>query len=198
MMPVMDGLEMCQRLRENIPTSTIPIVLLTAKDDKVTELRSISLKIDTFVAKAFDSNILYSRVKQLIETRAQLGKRIRIENISNQIEETEISSDEKFLTSVKTVIEDHISNPDLNVEFLSKKLNVPQKQLYRKIKRLTGLTAVGYLKSIRIKKAAMLLSNKNFTIAEVMYKVGFSSHSYFSKCFSSEFGKTPRDFIKEH
>jgi len=197
MMPVMDGLEMCRRLKQNIPTSIIPVVLLTAKDDKETELRSIQLKIDAFISKPFDSNILYSKVKQLIETQDQLGKKLRIEKLSTPVDVMEVSADEQFLVEITRIIEEHIANPDLNVNFLCAEAEVSQKQLYRKIKSLTGLTAVDYIKSIRMKKAAMLLANKNFTVAEVMYKVGFSSHSYFAKCFSSEFGKTPREFIEE-
>jgi YesN/AraC family two-component response regulator len=195
MMPVMDGLEMCQRLKKNIPTSTIPLVLLTAKDDKETELKSINLKVDAFIAKPFDSNILYSRVKQLLEVKNQLRKKIQIEKLSAPVEAKEDSADEKFLAYITKIIEDQIADPDLNVSFLCQKANVTQKQLYRKIKYLTGLTVVDYIKSIRMKKAAMLLSNKNFTVAEVMYKVGFSNHSYFAKCFVSEFGKTPRQFM---
>jgi signal transduction histidine kinase/ligand-binding sensor domain-containing protein/DNA-binding response OmpR family regulator len=195
MMPVMDGLEMCQRLKKNIPTSTIPLVLLTAKDDKETEFRSINLKIDAFIAKPFDSDILYSRVKQLLEVQKQLKKKIGIEKLSDPIEEQSVSADEKFLAFITKVIEHHIADPDLNITFLCNKANVTPKQLYRKIKQLTGLTAVDYIKSIRMKKAAILFSNKNFTVAEVMYKVGFSNHSYFSKCFVAEFGKTPRQFI---
>jgi len=197
MMPVMDGLEMCRRLKQNIPTSIIPVVLLTAKDDKETELRSIQLKIDAFISKPFDSNILYSKVKQLIETQDQLGKKLRIEKLSTPVDVMEVSADEQFLVEITRIIEEHIANPDLNVNFLCAEAEVSQKQLYRKIKSLTGLTAVDYIKSIRMKKAAMLLANKNFTVAEVMYKVGFSSNSYFAKCFSSEFGKTPREFIEE-
>ncbi|HYQ58176.1 MAG TPA: ATP-binding protein [Draconibacterium sp.] len=199
MMPVMDGLEMCERLKKNVSTSTIPIILLTAKDDKETELRSINLKIDAFIAKPFDSSILYSRVKQLIEVKQQLGKKIRMEKLSTPVNgNTEVfSADEKFLAHITQIIEEQIDNPDLNVSFLCKEANIPQKQLYRKIKNLTGLTAVEYIKSIRIKKAAIFLSNKNFTIAEVMYKVGFSNHSYFAKCFSAEFGKTPRQFVEQ-
>lgn len=197
MMPVMDGLEMCKRLKSNIPTSTIPIILLTAKDDRETELKSINLKIDAFIAKPFDSNILYSRVKQLLENQKQLRKKIRIEKITTPVEEKVESADEKFLAHITQIIEEQIDNPDLNVTFLCKKAGVPQKQLYRKVKSLTGLTAVEYIKSIRIKKAALLLSNKNFTVAEVMYKVGFSNHSYFAKCFNAEFGKPPHQFAEQ-
>jgi len=197
MMPVMDGLEMCRRLKNNVPTSTIPLILLTAKDDRETELKSISLKIDAFIAKPFDSNILYSRTKQLLEVQKQMGKKLRIEKLSTPAEDKVVSEDEKFLAQVTKIIEEQIDNPDLNVSFLCKNVNMTQKQLYRKIKNLTGLTAVEYIKSIRMKKAAILLSNKNFTVAEVMYKVGFSNHSYFAKCFSAEFGKTPRQFSEQ-
>lgn len=197
MMPVMDGLEMCKQLKQHVPTSTIPLVLLTAKDDKETELKSIQLQIDAFISKPFDSNILYSRVKQLIETKEQLGRKLRIEKISMPIDANDVSADEQFLSKITGAIEQHIANPDLNVNFLCSEVDLSQKQLYRKIKGLTGLTVVDYIKLIRMKKAAMLLSNKNFTVAEVMYKVGFSSHSYFAKCFSAEFGKTPRQYIDE-
>lgn len=194
LMPVMDGLEMCYRLKNNIPTSTIPVILLTAKDDKETELRSINLKIDAFIAKPFDSSILYSRVKQLLTTQEQLVKRTRIENLTAPSGENIESADEKFLALITKIIEDRISDPDLNVNVLSELAHINQKQLYRKIKQLTGLTTVEYIKSIRMKKAAMLLSNKNFTVAEAMYMVGFSNHSYFARCFYSTFGKTPREF----
>jgi signal transduction histidine kinase/DNA-binding response OmpR family regulator len=194
MMPVMDGLEMCQKIKENIQFSTIPIIMLTAKDDKETELQSIKQKVDAFISKPFDSNILISRVKQLIEIKKQLDVKIRIDNLSNMDISCEVSDDERFLTKITNIIEDNISDPDLNVTYLCKKVNISQKQLYRKIKSLTGLTAVEYIKSVRLKKAALLLSNKNFTIAEVMYKVGFSNHSYFAKCFQSEFGKTPGQY----
>lgn len=196
LMPVMNGLEMCHRLKKNIPTSTIPVILLTAKDDKETELRSIDLKIDAFIAKPFDSSILYSRVKQLLATQEQLVKRTRIEQLTAPAGENVESADEKFLALITKTIEDRISDPDLNVSLLCELTQVTQKQLYRKIKQLTGLTTVEYIKSIRIKKAAVLLSNKNFTVAEAMYMVGFSNHSYFARCFYSTFGKTPRQFVE--
>lgn len=196
LMPVMDGLEMCHRLKKNIPTSTIPIILLTAKDDKETELSSINLKIDAFIAKPFDSSILYSRVKQLLAAKEQLVKRTRIEQLTVPAIEKAESADEKFLALITKTVEDRIADPGLNVSVLCELTQVTQKQLYRKIKQLTGLTTVEYIKSIRMKKAAVLLSNKNFTVAEAMYMVGFSNHSYFARCFYSAFGKTPRQFVE--
>ena len=107
------------------------------------------------------------------------------------------SQDEKFLSNIIRLIEDHLSDADLNVNALCELSGISNKQIYRKIKQLTGMSPVEYIKSIRMKKAAMLLQQKKFTVAEVMYMVGFSNHSYFSKCFQSEFGKTPRQYLND-
>lgn len=107
------------------------------------------------------------------------------------------SQDEKFLSNIIRLIEDHLSDADLNVNALGELSGISNKQVYRKVKQLTGMSPVEYIKSIRMKKAAMLLHQKKFTVAEVMYMVGFSSHSYFSKCFQAEFGKTPRQYLNE-
>lgn len=106
------------------------------------------------------------------------------------------SQDEKFLSNIIRLIEDHLSDADLNVNALCELSGISNKQIYRKIKQLTGMSPVEYIKSIRMKKAAMLLQQKKFTVAEVMYMVGFSNHSYFSKCFQAEFGKTPRQYMQ--
>lgn len=106
------------------------------------------------------------------------------------------SQDEKFLSNIIRLIEDHLSDADLNVNALCELSGISNKQIYRKVKQLTGMTPVEYIKSIRMKKAAMLLQQKKFTVAEVMYMVGFSNHSYFSKCFQAEFGKTPKQYMQ--
>ena len=107
------------------------------------------------------------------------------------------SQDEKFLSNIIRLIEDHLSDADLNVNALCELSGISNKQIYRKIKQLTGMSPVEYINSIRMKKAAMLLQQKKFTVAEVMYMVGFSNHSYFSKCFQAEFGKTPRQYLND-
>lgn len=107
------------------------------------------------------------------------------------------SYDEKFMASINALIEEHLSDFELNVNALSEWAGVNQKQLYRKLKQLTGMTPVEYIKATRMKTAAMLLSQQKFTVAEVMYMVGFSSHSYFSKCFQTEYGVTPKSYAKK-
>ncbi|WP_372776453.1 two-component regulator propeller domain-containing protein [Mangrovibacterium sp.] len=191
MMPGIGGLEMCHRIRKNVPTSTIPIILLTAKDDKETELESIQLNIDAFIPKPFETDILLSRVGQLIQRNQKLENKIRLKSIAEPKEIEAESQDEKFLSRITHIIEEHLADSDLNVNALCEISGVNNKQIYRKLKQLTGMTPVEYIRSVRMKKAAMLLQQQKFSVAEVMYMVGFSNHSYFSKCFKTEFSKTP-------
>ncbi|WP_170154553.1 hybrid sensor histidine kinase/response regulator transcription factor [Mangrovibacterium diazotrophicum] len=197
MMPGIGGLEMCRRIRKHVPTSTTPIILLTAKDDKETELESIQLNIDAFIPKPFETDILLSRVEQLIQKRQKLESKIRLETIAEPKEIEAESQDEKFLSRITHIIEEHLADSDLNVNALCEISGVNNKQIYRKMKQLTGMTPVEYIRSVRMKKAAMLLRQQKFSVAEVMYMVGFSNHSYFSKCFKAEFNTTPLQYKEE-
>ena len=171
--------------------------MLTAKDDKKTELESIQQNINFFLSKPFESDILLSRIDQLLSDRRQIQAKARIEAITTPKNIDAVSTDEQFLSVITSIIEDRISDPDLNVNALVDISGINNKQLYRKVKQLTGLTPVEYIKTIRMKKSAMLLAQKKFTVAEVMYMVGYSSHSYFSKCFQSEFDKSPKQYMED-
>lgn len=197
MMPGVDGLEMVRRIRGHVPTSSTPIILLTAKDDHKTELASINLNVDAFIPKPFDPDILLSRMKQLIQKKQKLESQLRLEAIAAPKEIEAESQDEKFLSRITHIIEEHLADPDLNVTSLCDISGINNKQIYRKLKQLTGMTPVEYIKSVRMKKAAMLLRQQKFSVAEVMYLVGFSNHSYFSKCFRAEFNKTPLQYKEE-
>ncbi len=197
MMPGMNGLEMCQKIRKHVPTSTIPIILLTAKDDKETELESIQLNVDTFISKPFEPDILLSRIDQLIRKNKKMEAKMRMEALATPKEIEAVSYDEKFLSNITHIIEDHLADSDLNVTALCEISGINNKQIYRKLKQLTGMTPVEYIKSVRMKKAAMLLRQQKFSVAEVMYMVGFSNHSYFSKCFKAEFNKPPWQYKEE-
>jgi signal transduction histidine kinase/ligand-binding sensor domain-containing protein/DNA-binding response OmpR family regulator len=198
MMPVMNGLEMSKRLKKQVQTATIPIILLTAKDDKKTELDSIDLGADAFMSKPFDISILLSRIEQLLKRKADLENQLRISALTNPGEENPLSRDEQFLSGITQIIEEKMDDPQFNVQVLSELSFTNPKQLYRKIKQLTSLTPVEYIRSIRMKKAAVLLQKNKFSVAEVMYMVGFSEASYFSKCFQAEFGQTPSQFMKNN
>jgi len=196
MMPVMNGLDMCRLLRKNKELSLVPIIMLTAKDDKLTEEKSIELGVNAFISKPFDTNLLILRINQLIRTRQHMESNMRLEALSTPKEIEARSWDEKLLSDITKIIEDKVSDSDLNVNSLSEYSGISTKQIYRKIKQLTGLTPVDYIRSIRMKKAAMLLAQQKFSVAEVMYLVGFSNYSYFSKCFHAKYGKTPKQFME--
>ncbi len=197
MMPVMDGMEMCRKLKENIATSLIPVIMLTAKDDKSTELLGYRTGADAFIAKPFEVSYLSGRLHHLLRGRNLLVQKARQEAIIQPREKEVISTDEKFLATITQIIENEITNPDLNVNVLSVKSGYSLKQVYRRIKSLTGQTAVDFIRSVRLKKAAMLLMRKTFTVAEVMYMVGFSNHSYFAKRFHEMYGKSPRRYAED-
>jgi len=197
MMPVMDGMEMCRKLKDNIATSLIPVIMLTAKDDKSTELLGYRTGADAFIAKPFEVSYLSGRLHHLLRGRNLLVQKARQEAIIQPREKEVISTDEKFLATITQIIENEITSPDLNVNVLSEKSGYSLKQVYRRIKSLTGQTAVDYIRSVRLKKAAMLLMRKTFTVAEVMYMVGFSNHSYFAKRFHEMFGKSPKRYAEE-
>jgi len=196
MMPVMDGIEMSRLLKQNIYTATIPIIILTAKDDNKTETDAFSLGIEAFISKPFDINQLMLRIEKIVQSKKLLVSKLRQEAIVQEKEVTIESQDEKFLTSITEIIESNLANLDLNVQKLADISGYSSKQIYRRIKMLTGHTAVDYIKSIRLKTAAKLLAQKKFTVTEVMYLIGFSNSSYFSKCFSEKYGKTPKQYME--
>ncbi len=196
MMPEMDGLEFCKSIRKYQPTSTIPIIMLTAKDDKDTVLKSIKAGIDSFIPKPFDVEELSLRIKQLLASRQAVEKKLRIETLEQSIpsESKKQSADEIFMANIISIIEEHIENSEFNVSMLSHFLKLDNKQLYRKIKQLTGSTPVEFIRQIRMKKAAILLSQNRFSVSEVMYMVGYTNSSYFSKCFMEEFKVLPSQY----
>ncbi|MDR1502201.1 MAG: response regulator, partial [Prevotella sp.] len=199
MMPVMDGVEMSRLLKRNLTTATIPIILLTAKDNRQTELDAYKLGVDAFLSKPFEINHLLARITQITNSKSLLIRKTHQEQNEHMLpkELMKESADEKILANITNIIENHLQDSTLNVQKLAKLSGLNEKQIYRKIKILTGKTAVDYIKSIRLKKAALLLCQKKFTVNEVMYMVGFSSQSYFAKCFSEKYGKTPRAYMDE-
>lgn len=199
MMPEMNGFEFCKALRNNQPTATIPVVMLTAQNGADTEAESIKAGIDAFIPKPFDLEKLRLRLNHLLKTRRSLEKALRIESITqpSDVGLEFVNEDEILLVKITSVIEEQLENTAFNVTMLSELVNMDKKQLYRKVKLLTGITPVDYIRQIRIKKAAMLLSQKKFSVSEVMYMVGYSNASYFSKCFVAEFKKTPKQYMSE-
>lgn len=196
MMPIMGGLEMVRRMKQNPRLASIPIIMLTAKSDNRTENESIKTGIDIFMTKPFDPSALSGRINQLLKGRREIREKVRIQTLAESeakpIEAESIS--EKTLARVARIIEENISDPDLNVNLLCEKSGVANKQLYRLIKKYHEMSPLDYIRSVRLQKAAVLLSQHRFTVSEVSYMVGFKTPSYFARCFQERYGVKPSQY----
>ena len=191
MMPKMDGWEVCREIRKN---SKVPIIMLTARGDERDELLGFDLGVDEYISKPFSSQLLLARVRNLIDSHRRLkqffgdGQTLAKEDVCDM--------DKDFVERFKSLIEEKMGDSGLNVEDLGKDMGLSRVQLYRKIKSLTNYSPNELLRIARLKKAASLLASSDMTVAEIGYEVGFSSTSYFAKCYKEQFGESPTDFLK--
>lgn len=193
MMPKMDGDELCRRVRRNPETSHIPFVMLTAKTDNDSKAEGMNSGADAYVEKPFSLKYLEACIRNLVEMRRLLQRKYShtpLEPISH-IAPSEI--DNELLCKINQLIEDNIDNTELNVVFLADKLGISRSSLFAKIKALVDVTPSEMIKIVKLKKAAQLLKEGKYRINEVCYMVGFSSPSYFTKCFYKQFGMKPFD-----
>lgn len=194
MMPGMDGVECCRRLKGEMQTCHIPVILLTACSLDEQRIQGYDGGADSYISKPFNSRLLLSRIRNLIANRRQL-KQFFGDN--RTMEKESISSlDKDFVTRFRSLVEDRLKDPELNVEDLGRDMGMSRVQLYRKLKSLTNYSPNELLRRMRLKKAASLLASSEMTIAEVAYEVGFSSPSYFTKCYKEEYGESPTEFLK--
>lgn len=195
MMPVMDGMECCRKLKTEMQTSHIPVIMLTAYTMDEQKIKGYECGADSYLTKPFNGKILKARLQNLIENH------LRLQNFFT--DQTGMTSkpqlneaDKGFVDKLRKEIEERLSNPDTNVENLGAALGFSRVQLYRKTKALTGYAPNELLRIARLKKAASLLAATEKSIAEVTYEVGFSSPSYFTRCFKEFFGESPTDYLK--
>ncbi|MBQ8811657.1 MAG: response regulator [Bacteroidales bacterium] len=196
-MPQMSGIDMCQRVKNNEATSHISVVLLTARDLTSTEIDSWKVGADGFIAKPFNAAVLMSRIENLINSRDRMRRVFKTTIDVNPSEITIMTSDEKFLSRCLKEVEDNIDDSSFGVEELSANVGVSKAQLYRKLSSITGQSSIQFIRSIRLKRAAQLLLQDASSVSSVMYMVGFSNLSYFSKLFKEEFGCMPRDYARK-
>ncbi|HTJ50409.1 MAG TPA: two-component regulator propeller domain-containing protein [Cyclobacteriaceae bacterium] len=195
MMPVMDGLTLCKKIKENPKTTHIPTILLTAKSLTTQKVEGIRMGADLYLTKPFEVELLEAHIDHLLRRKKELADYFRHELIIQpSAEATGENIDEKFIKKVMGIIEANISNTDFGVDKLSEEIGMSTTHLYRKLKSLTQLSANDIIRKYRLKKASILLGNKEGNISEIMYDVGFSNLSYFSKCFKVEFGLSPKDY----
>ena len=194
MMPGMDGIECCRRLKTELQTCHIPVILLTACSLDEQRIQGYNGGADSYISKPFNSQLLLSRIRNLIDSRRQLrqffgdNQTLAKENICD--------IDKDFVSRFKSLVEEKMRDPELNVEDLGKDMGLSRVQLYRKLKSLTNYAPNELLRQARLKKAISLLASSEMTVAEIAYEVGFSSPSYFTKCYKEQFGESPTDFLK--
>lgn len=194
-MPEMDGLEMCQKLKTNIITSHIPIILLTARTSLIFKIDGYETGADDYITKPFNLKLLRTRVSNILSTRELLWKKFS-EQLHLSPSDININSlDEEFLKNAILEVEANLDDFDFSVEKLAKAMHMSRMHLYRKIKAITKNNPNSFIRTIRLKRAAQLLEARRYTIAEVTYKVGFQDLKYFRERFKKEFGLSPSEYV---
>ncbi|MBC5604748.1 substrate-binding domain-containing protein [Bacteroides difficilis] len=194
MMPGIDGIECCRRLKSELQTCHIPVILLTACSLDEQRIQGYDGGADSYISKPFSSQLLLARVRNLIDSHRRLkqffgdGQTLAKEDVCDM--------DKNFVEKFKSLLDAKLGDSNLNVEDLGKDMGLSRVQLYRKIKSLTNYSPNELLRIARLKKAASLLASSDMTVAEIGYEVGFSSPSYFTKCYKEQFGESPTDFLK--
>jgi AraC-like DNA-binding protein len=192
----MDGLALCRTIKDNIQTSHIPVILLTAKAEIENRIEGLQVGADSYIPKPFHPDHLFIRIEKLIENREQIKKRFsnlaeaELEAIATGMGE----KDDAFFVKITSCIQQHLSDPEFTADRMADEVTMSKASLYKKVKAITGLTPHGLIKQYRLRKAADLLRNSTMSVSEVIYETGFNSRSYFYKSFNEMFHCHPRDF----
>ncbi|WP_316748755.1 two-component regulator propeller domain-containing protein [Pedobacter gandavensis] len=195
MMPELDGLHFCKKIKQNINTSHIPLILLTAKSETSQQIKGLEMGADDYVTKPFSIELLAAKISNLLRSRKRLkeyyaaSKDIVPENIAFN------TLDEEFLKEAISIIELHLSDSEFSVDKFSKEIGMSRSNLYLKLKAITGESVIEFMKRIRFKKAVELMVSKRYTIAQIAYTCGFNTPSYFSTAFKNHFGVMPSEYL---
>lgn len=195
MMPEIDGIQVCKRVKQNINTCHIPVILLTAKNETQHQIKGLEAGADDYVTKPFSMSLLQAKVQSILKSRKRLreyyseSKEIVPENIAFN------TLDEEFLREAIAIIEKYLSDSDFSVDKFSREIGMSRSNLYLKLKAITGESATDFIKRIRFKKAVELLETKQYTVAQVAYMCGFNSPSYFSTAFKQYYDCMPTEYI---
>lgn len=196
LMPGMDGLTLCRRIKDNIQTSHVPVILLTAKAEIEDRIEGLQMGADSYIPKPFHPDHLFIRIEKLIKNREQIKK--RFENFA-EVELGQMSTgisekDDEFFVRITQCIERHLSESEFSADTIADEVGMSKASLYKKVKATVGLTPHGLIKQYRLRKAADLLKNTDMSVSEVIYETGFNSRSYFYKSFNEMFHCHPKDF----
>ncbi|HSC39520.1 MAG TPA: two-component regulator propeller domain-containing protein [Chitinophagaceae bacterium] len=198
-MPVMDGLELCRKIKADPRTRHIPVVLLTALSDEQDQLRALGAGANDYISKPFNVEILISRIRNLLQYKGSMEQTFkrRIDIQPRDIEVEPGATAEDFIRQAVDVLEKHIENADFSIDDWSRELHLSRTTLYKNIVAGTGKTPIGFIRSFRLKRAAQLLEKSRHNVTEVAYMVGFNNPKYFARYFKEEFGKLPSVYQAE-
>ena len=205
MMPKMDGFELCQKLKTDERTSHIPVILLTARASKESKIEGLETGADDYISKPFDPVELNVRIKNLILQRQKLREKFaeefKKENKPSGLHSSTIGlnqMDKKFLQKAVDIVNHHLTNTEFNIVQFGQEMAMSRQQMHRKFRALVNQSATEFIRTIRLKKAAELLSQKSGTVSEIAYDVGFNTLSYFTKSFQEHFGMTPSEYLEKN
>jgi YesN/AraC family two-component response regulator len=193
MMPVMDGIELLIKVKNDIRTSHIPVVMLTAKADIDSRLEGLERGADAYLAKPFDEKELRIQLRNLVEIRKKLHARYASFDKLTASPDASLKMEDAFMIKVKQVLEANLEDDEFGIDQLCNELAVSHAQLYRKFKSLSNITIADFFKSLRLRRAKELLQTTDLNVTEVTFAVGFKNLSHFSREFSREFGKAPSE-----
>jgi len=198
MMPRLSGIELCKKLKNQMSTSHIPIIILSAKASTSNQIEGLEMGADVYMVKPFSIEHLKIQVLRLINFKEAIYSRYLKE--TSLLPDGALASklDEEFMKKIMAYIEENLTDTNLSVDQLAESVSLSRVQTYRKIKAITGLSAVEFIRTIRLKKAAQLVVEKRLSYTEIAFETGFASASYFSKCFHDHFGKTPSEFATDY
>jgi signal transduction histidine kinase/ligand-binding sensor domain-containing protein/DNA-binding response OmpR family regulator len=194
MMPQMNGIEFCKKIKQNFYTSHIPVIMLTALNSSKYMIKGLETGADDYISKPFNPAILEVKVRNIIELRKHLQKQFIAEIKTRPSQPELVNPDDVFLAKVVQIIEDNIDSVELDVSKLAEGLNITSITLYRKLKTLTGQSINQFIRSVRLKRAANILESKKYSIQDVALMVGFNDLKYFRKCFHKQFGSNPSEY----
>jgi signal transduction histidine kinase/DNA-binding response OmpR family regulator/ligand-binding sensor domain-containing protein len=198
MMPRSDGLELCQKLKQHPKTSHIPVLLLTARTAETHELEGLGMGADDYVSKPFNPTLLHAKADALLRNRRKLHEFYQRRILLQPTEIVVADADREFLEKAMHVVEQHLGDAEFSVQVLVRELGLSSSVFYRRIKSLTGQTAVEFIRDVRLKRAAQLLASTQLRVSEVAFEVGIENAKYFRQVFQKLFGMTPSDYARQH
>ena len=197
MMPKMDGVELCHRIKDNLDTSHTPVILLTAKTSDESKIAGSESGADAYLTKPFSFKLLQITINNLLESRRKLKELYAHDALVEAREVGTTKRDKEFIDLIIKVVEKNLDNTELEIEDIAREVGMSRSKLYTKIHSLTGQPVGDFVRKIRLKTAAKMIVSENVSITEVMERVGIQSQSYFTKAFKKEFGKTPTQYLHD-